>query len=113
MKKNRFLFSSSHPSVSVTISTIPQWNLSSTGVKNNNAILFHMSDSADHYELEYGFADMDFADLRHTQKAQPVDSMFYGMIHTGGTSLLGYLFQYNPVNSTFTKKSILKLPVKR
>lgn len=104
MEKNRFVFSASLPFVSVTSSTIPGWNLSSTSMKSIGAILFHISDPGNNYELEYEFPNMDFADLWHSQQIRSIDGLLYGMIHTGGNNLLGYLFQYNPVNSTFTKK---------
>lgn len=88
-------------SVSVTRSIQPLWNMNATAL-TDLLVLFSRQTSPTNYQLQYGFPNMDFTDLWYNQQTLTTDSLFYGMSNKGGHNLQGYLFQYNPINSTFT-----------
>ena len=74
------------------------------GESLNPGSLFQYDPATAAYTVKYSF---DFADGRYPEGSlmQATDGKLYGMTKYGGLNGSGVLFQFNPQNNNFTKKS--------
>lgn len=70
----------------------------------DNGVIFKFNPQTNTYTKLFDFDGATSGSVPYGALMQATDGMLYGMTSLGGANDMGVLFQFNPVNNTFTKK---------
>ncbi len=79
------------------------WGTASAGVSDNKGVIFSANDDGTGYTVKYNFVT-DFPGVSPQSGLTLAKGKFYGVTNSGGANDVGLLFEYDPVNDTYTKK---------
>ncbi len=79
------------------------WGMTHEGGANGLGVIFQYDPTGTNYTKKYDFDGIN-GSLPRGSLLFANDGMLYGVTESGGTNDWGVLFQYDPNNSTFTKK---------
>jgi len=79
------------------------WGTASAGVSDNKGVIFNANDDGTGYTVKYNFVT-DFPGLNPQSGLTLANGKFYGVTNSGGANDVGLLFEYDPVNDTYTRK---------
>ncbi len=70
----------------------------------DNGVIFRFNPQTNTYTKLFDFDGTSSGSVPYGALVQATDGMLYGMTSLGGANDMGVLFQFNPVNNSFTKK---------
>ncbi|HQQ97292.1 MAG TPA: hypothetical protein PLX35_08510 [Cyclobacteriaceae bacterium] len=79
------------------------WGTASAGVSDNKGVIFSANDDGTGYTVKYNFVT-DFPGVSPQSGLTLANGKFYGVTNSGGANDVGLLFEYDPINDTYTKK---------
>lgn len=79
------------------------WGTASAGVSDNKGVIFNANDDGTGYTVKYNFVT-DFPGVNPQSGLTLANGKFYGVTNGGGANDVGLLFEYDPVNDTYTRK---------
>lgn len=80
------------------------WGMTGRGGENVGGTIFTIDSLGNNHNVEQSFLFQDKGASPYGSLIQASDGKLYGLTSAGGTNGIGVLFQYDPANSTFTKK---------
>ena len=79
------------------------WGVTSAGVADNKGVIFKTNEDGTGFSVQYNFVT-DFPGASPQNALTLANGKFYGLTSTGGANDQGLLFEYDPVNNTYSKK---------